>query len=154
MTLQYKAILPDEVLDVHNILRMCCRWSLQSPDAPPVHAQVPQEAAAAEAAATAATADHSPAAEPNSLSRDSRRAAKHDTFAEVDNDGQLAETSSNGLGAYVRAGVGNLASDSACIAKAAVTSAVQALTRMSSRKSSGKAYLQLEMQFDMPTHLD
>ena len=98
-----------------------------------------REAAAAEA--TAATADLAVAAEPDSSSHSSRHAAKHDTFAEVDDDGQLAQTSSNGLGAYVRAGVGNLASDSACIAKAAVTSAVQALTRMSSRKSSGKASL-------------
>ena len=90
-----------------------------------------REAAAAEAAA-AATATDKPSAELDSPQASSRVAPKETGLTVVDDDGELAETGSNGFAAYLRASMGNLASDSAYVTMTAVASAAQALSRVSS----------------------
>lgn len=104
-----------------------------------------EAAAAAEAAAIAGDPSPQQAADagaiPPSRSEASAHTAKHSSFGEVDDEGELAETGSHGFAAYVRVGVGNLASDSACVTRAAVTAAVQALRRVSARRSSGTSHI-------------
>ena len=93
-----------------------------------------QEAAAKEASLAPAT--QSTSADSAKSDQSPQHEAVNDGFAEVNDEGELIEASSNGLTAYVRAGLGNLASDSASMTKAAVMSAAAALSRISLRRQS------------------